>query len=223
MMREIQVTGDGSHTLCLPDSEVTFHSRYGAIQESEHVYIGAGLQPFIGKTEPIRIFEMGFGTGLNAFLSYLEAKEAQVKIEYEAVENNPLSREEYKTLNYAEALRKKEFAESFQMMHQTPWNKTIRMGTMFSLIKHQVNLEDFKTDKSFHIIFFDAFAPTHQPELWSADIFGHMFDLLVPGGILTTYCSKGAVRRTLTDSGFTIEKLPGPWGKREMVRAIKPE
>jgi tRNA U34 5-methylaminomethyl-2-thiouridine-forming methyltransferase MnmC len=222
MMRELQVTEDGSHTLQLVDSPVTYHSRFGAIQESEHVYIGAGLQPFIGKEEPIRIFEVGFGTGLNAFLSYLEAKQEKVRVDYEAVEPFPLTRDEYKHLNYAQVLRKRELAESFQMMHQTPWGKTIRIGTLFTLIKHQMKLEDFDTHRKFHAIFFDAFAPSAQPELWTEEIFAKMYDFLYPNGVLVTYCSKGDVRRSLANVGFDLEKLPGPRGKREMVRAYKP-
>ena len=221
MRRELQVTGDGSHTLQLASSEVTYHSRYGAIQESEHVYIGAGLQPFVGKTEPVRIFEMGFGTGLNAFLAYLEAREAKVKIEYEAVEAFPLEKEEYKHLNFAQVMGKRELCESFQMLHQTPWQRTIRIGSWFSLVKHKTSLLEFQTSKQFHVIFFDAFAPSAQPELWTAEVFAKMYDLLYPGGLLTTYCSKGEVRRTLESVGFIVEKLPGPYGKREMVRAHK--
>ncbi|MCU0395026.1 MAG: tRNA (5-methylaminomethyl-2-thiouridine)(34)-methyltransferase MnmD [Chitinophagaceae bacterium] len=222
MRREIQVTADGSHTLQVAGSEVTYHSKFGAIQESEHVYIGAGLQPFIGKADPIRVFEMGFGTGLNAFLAYLEARQEKVKIEYEAVEAFPLQREEYRELNYAHVLRKRELSESFQMIHQAPWNKTIRIGTLFTLVKHHTPIEEFETEKKFHVIFYDAFAPSAQPELWTEDLFAKMYDMLLPDGILTTYCSKGDVRRTLEAVGFDIEKLPGPRGKREMVRAFKP-
>jgi len=222
MVRAIQVTGDGSHTLHLPNSEVTFHSRFGAIQESEHVYIGAGLQPFINTTSPIRIFEMGFGTGLNAFLTYLEAKENQVTIEYEAVEAFPLLKEEYAPLNYAKALGKKELADSFQMLHQVPWNKIIRIGNLFTLIKHHIAVEQFVTSKKFHLIFYDAFMPAAQPEMWTEESFARMYELLLPNGVLTTYCSKGEVRRNLEAVGFLIEKLPGPAGKREMLRAHKP-
>ncbi len=221
MMRELLITADGSHTLQLPDAEITYHSRFGAIQESEHVYIGAGLQPFVGNTDPIRVFEVGFGTGLNAFLAYLEAREAKVKVEYEAVEAFPLQKEEYKQLNYAHVLRKRELAESFQMMHQAPWNRNIKIGQLFSLTKHETKLESFSTDKKFHVVFFDAFAPSAQPELWTDEIMQQMFDLLLPNGILTTYCSKGEVRRSLERAGFLIEKLPGPRGKREMMRAHK--
>lgn len=222
MKRELQVTADGSHTFQLSESEITFHSRFGAIQESEHVYIGAGLQPFIGKVEPIRVFEMGFGTGLNAFLSYLEARTEKVRVEYEAVEAFPLEKEEYMQLNYAHVLRKPALAETFQLLHQAPWGKTIRLGQFFSLVKHQSKIEEFNSDKKFHVIFYDAFAPGAQPELWTEDVFYKLYDMLHDGGILTTYCSKGEVRRTLHSVGFDIEKLPGPRGKREMVRAFKP-
>jgi tRNA U34 5-methylaminomethyl-2-thiouridine-forming methyltransferase MnmC len=220
--REVVVTADGSQTLQLADSEVTYHSKYGAISESEHVYIGAGLQPFVGVEEPIRVFEMGFGTGLNAFLCYLEAKQTKIKIEYEGIEAYPLTKEDYRKLTFAHALRKSELHESFQMMHQAPWNKTIRIGQFFSMIKHNGKLEEFTTSRLFHVVFFDAFAPAAQPELWSEEMFQKMHDLLYPNGILTTYCSKGEVRRNLEKVGFMIEKLPGPRGKREMIRAHKP-
>jgi tRNA U34 5-methylaminomethyl-2-thiouridine-forming methyltransferase MnmC len=223
MIRELQVTGDGSHTLQVKDSEITYHSRYGAIQESEHVYIGAGLQPFLHKVEPVRVMEMGFGTGLNAFLTYLEAREEKVKIEYDGIEAFPLSKEEYRNLNYARAIGKPELTETFQMLHQTPWGKNIRIGSYFSVIKHQVKLEDFQSKKKFHVIYFDAFAPSAQPELWTPEVFEKMYDLLEPGGVMSTYCAKGDVRRGLESVGFVVEKLPGPWGKREILRASKAE
>ncbi len=223
MIRELQVTGDGSHTLIVQDSDITYHSRYGAIQESEHVYIGAGLQPFVGKAEPIRVLEVGFGTGLNAFLTYIEAKEEKVRIEYEAIEAFPLVREEYGKLNYAQVMRKRELNDTLQLLHQTPWGKNIKMGVLFSIIKHKVKLEDFKCPRNFHVIFFDAFAPNYQPELWTEEIFESMYNLLYPGGLLTTYCSKSDVRRNMEAVGFDIEKIPGPYGKREMVRAFKPD
>lgn len=220
--RILQITNDGSHTLQLQDSEITYHSRFGAIQESEHVYLTAGLQPFIFTTSTIRIFEMGFGTGLLAFLSYLEAKENNVKIEYETVEAFPLSKEEYAPLNYAKALGKREMAESFQLLHKVPWNKMVRIGEWFTLTKHHKPVEQFETDKKFHVIFYDAFMPAAQPELWTTERFAQMFDMLLPNGVLATYCSKGEVRRNLEAVGFLVEKLQGPKGKREMLRAYKP-
>ncbi|HSC52844.1 MAG TPA: tRNA (5-methylaminomethyl-2-thiouridine)(34)-methyltransferase MnmD [Phnomibacter sp.] len=220
--RKVELTDDGSHTIILPNTEIRYHSRFGAIQESEHVYLNAGLQPFLNFEGPVRVFEMGFGTGLNAFLTYLAAKENSVKIEYEAVEAFPLVQEEYKHLNYAHALGKRELSESFQMMHQVPWNKLIRIGSLFTMIKHQVPVEQFTTGKKFHVVYYDAFSPTAQPELWGHEAMSRMYDLLLPNGILTTYCSKGDVKRTLESVGFLIEKLPGPLGKREILRAHKP-
>lgn len=222
MVRTLQMTDDGSHTLQLAASEVTYHSRFGAIQESKHVYIEAGLQPFMHSTSPFRIFELGFGTGLLAFLSYQEAKDNNIKIEYETVEAFPLVKEEYAALNYAKALGKKELGESFQLLHQVPWNKIIRIGEWFTIIKHHIPVEQFVTEKKFHAIFYDAFMPAAQPEMWTAQSLARMYNLLLPNGILTTYCSKSEVKRNLEAVGFVLEKLPGPKGKREMIRAKKP-
>jgi tRNA U34 5-methylaminomethyl-2-thiouridine-forming methyltransferase MnmC len=130
--------------------------------------------------------------------------------------------EEYAPLNYAKALGKKEMGNSFQMLHKVSWNKTIRIGNWFTLVKHHIPVEQFVTSKKFHVIFYDAFMPVAQPEMWTEESFARMYNLLLPNGVLTTYCSKAEVRRNLEAAGFFVEKLPGPLGKREMLRARKP-
>ncbi|HMP95119.1 MAG TPA: tRNA (5-methylaminomethyl-2-thiouridine)(34)-methyltransferase MnmD, partial [Phnomibacter sp.] len=219
--REITITKDGSHTLEVQDTQDTYHSRFGALQESQHVFIGAGLHPFIKEGQPVRVLEVGFGTGLNAFLTYLEAKEENVHIDYEGIEPAPISEQEYTKRNYPSAAKRHVYADRFIQLHEAPWNKPINMGALFTLTKHQTTVQDFKSPHQFHVIYFDAFAPASQPELWTTEIFDKMYALTKPGGVLVTYCSKGEVRRSLTAAGFLVEKLPGPAGKREMTRAIK--
>jgi len=219
--KEIIQTADGSHTIEIPEKGLTYHSRRGAIQESLHVFIEAGLNYMLDKTgpsAPIRIFEMGFGTGLNAFLTAIKAIETSREIHYTAVETSPLSVEEITFLNYSDTLGNKEL---FQKLHETNWNEVKLISDFFTLGKYQATLAGFTTDQSFDLIYFDAFAPSAQPELWTREIFEKLFHQMALGGVLVTYCSKGDVRRAMIAAGFTVKKLPGPPGKREMLRAEK--
>ena len=223
--RILQLTGDGSHTVSIPELNVSYHSRYGAIQESRHVFIEAGLKCFldfgsIPQQQVVKVFEIGFGTGLNALLSLVEAVRIHRKIYYAAVEPFPLSLEEVQNLNYI-SLLSTGFDGEFVGMHEANPDEQIVVHPCFSLKKSNITLEKFEADEQFHVIYFDAFDPGVQPELWTEDIFRKMFDMLEPNGILTTYSSKGAVRRALQEAGFKVEKLPGPPGKREMIRASK--
>ena len=220
MKRELIVTADGSHTVAIPDLNVTYHSRRGAIQESMHVFIEAGLRYILNQsTVPsINLFEMGFGTGLNAFLTAIEAQNQQRKVQYTAVEPYPLSPEEAAGLNYSKTLQHHKL---FTALHQSPWNGDVTISDSFTLRKEKVSLFNFSTHQLFNLIYYDAFAPAAQPELWTVEVFQKLFDLLAPRGVLVTYCAKGAVRRAMTAAGFTVTKLPGPAGKREMLRAEK--
>lgn len=209
MKRELQITADGSHTVSIPDMQVTYHSRHGAIQESRHVYIEAGLMALAHN--PIRIFEMGFGTGLNALLSCMYTSRT---IYYYSVERFPLTPVETVGLNYDTTL--------LPLLHQAPWNEDVRIAPHFTLHKAHRSLLEVAPAHTFHIIYYDAFAPSAQPELWTQTVFEKLYHLLEPGGILVTYCSKGDVRRAMLGAGFTIEKLAGPPGKREMLRASRP-
>jgi len=217
----LQITSDGSHTIAVPAMHVTYHSIYGAMQESMHVFINAGLKPLLHKMETISIFEMGFGTGLNALLSLQEAIRYDQKIFYCAVELFPLQFGEYSLLNYSTQLHNDSLQSYFKLMHESEWEKDIAIHSLFTLHKTNQSLLNLTTNQSFNLIFFDAFAPTAQPELWTQQIFEKMFHLLSDQGVLVTYCSKGDVRRAMTATGFKVEKLQGPPRKREMLRAIK--
>ena len=225
MIREhriIQITEDGSHTVTVPSMNVTYHSKHGAIQESMHVFVNSGLNYFIEHTnsETINIFEMGFGTGLNALLSLQFAIQHNQNIGYKTIEPFPLSVEEIIDLNYT-GLINKDLKESFYAMHNCDWNKVVALHPLFSFQKIQAGLKEVELMQKFHVIYFDAFDPTAQPELWTESIFKKMLDLLFTNGILVTYCSKGVVRRAMQAAGFKTEKLAGPPGKREIVRAVK--
>ena len=223
MKREIITTKDGSHTVYIPDLNVTYHSHHGAIQESVHVFIEAGLHYQLNRMDfshqELRIFEMGFGTGLNAFLTLLEAEKINRKVQYTAIENYPLSEEEVKSLNYDQLLAAS--TTGIQQLHKTTWNETIVFTKNFSLKKIEDNLLTHSFEEQFHLIYYDAFAPSAQPELWTEEVFRKFYSMLLPNGILVTYCSKSTVRRAMQAAGFRVEKMPGPPGKREMVRATK--
>ncbi|HYK56990.1 MAG TPA: tRNA (5-methylaminomethyl-2-thiouridine)(34)-methyltransferase MnmD [Flavisolibacter sp.] len=220
MKREIIITADGSHTVAIPDLNVTYHSRRGALQESVHVFIEAGLRYVISQSTipSINLFEMGFGTGLNAFLTAIEAEKQQRKIQYTAVEQYPVSPEEAAGLNYPKTLQHHKL---FTALHQSPWNEDVSIGSSFTLRKEKTSLFNFSTNQLFNLIYYDAFAPAAQPELWTIEVFQKLFDLLTPGGVLVTYCAKGDVSRAMVAAGFTVTKLPGPKGKREMLRVEK--
>jgi tRNA U34 5-methylaminomethyl-2-thiouridine-forming methyltransferase MnmC len=229
MQREIMPTADGSVTVSIPDMQVTFHSRHGAILESLHVFIEAGLKPLLHQYETLRIFEMGFGTGLNALLTMVEAETNQQQIQYETVEAFPLEEALVTQLNYPDQYPN--WKNKFEELHATPWSQPIALTPYFTFQKHQEPLLNYSTNQLittqpptnqlFNLIYYDAFAPSVQPELWTADAFTQVFNLLQGNGILVTYCSKSVVRRAMEAAGFTVEKIPGPHGKREMVRAKK--
>jgi tRNA U34 5-methylaminomethyl-2-thiouridine-forming methyltransferase MnmC len=217
MQREIRLTADGSHTIALPDAGITYHSHHGAVGESRHVFIEAGLQPlFRSATVPIAILEVGFGTGLNALLTLQEARQHQHSVLYTAIELLPLSPAEISQLNYGECLQDQ---PGFLAIHQACWEEAVAIDPYFTVKKIKTSLLTLKGINNFACIYFDAFSPTHQPELWTEAVFQQMYQLLLPGGLLVTYCSKSVVRKAMMAAGFRVEKIPGPWGKREMVRA----
>lgn len=216
------ITSDGSVTVAIPELNVTYHSKHGAIQESRHVFIEAGLRPLLHRQETLYIFEMGFGTGLNALLTLIEAEDHQQKIHYRSVEAYPLEAAMVARLNYCEQLQLPALKPLFGQLHTTPWDQPIPLTSWFTIQKDHTLLFNLSTSQPFNLIYYDAFAPGAQPELWTVEAFTHLFNLLTAGGILVTYCSKGDVRRAMVAAGFIVEKIPGPPGKREMVRAIKP-
>lgn len=223
MEREIIYTGDGSHSICIPGMNVTYHSIHGAIQESRHVFIEAGLHYHLNKlpVNQIAIFEMGFGTGLNALLTSIEAERLQERIYYETVELFPLHAEQASSLNYCEVLNRRDLQTTFDLLHHAEWGKDIYISDYFTFSKTKTSLVDYQTNKPINIIYFDAFDPVAQPELWTVEIFQKMFSILQKDGILVTYSSKGSVRRAMQAAGFKVEKIPGPRGKREITRALK--
>lgn len=221
MQRKLILTSDGSHTISIPELNVTYHSIHGAIQESKHVFIEAGLDNVISLTDTwqITILEVGFGTGLNALLTAIEVEKTEKSIYYAALEPFPLDREQIHSLNYCELLGRKDLQPLFEQLHTCEWEKKIDIAKNFSFKKSKTDILNLETSETFQLIFFDAFAPSVQPELWTKEIFEKMFEFLGPRGVLVTYCSKGDVRRAMQAAGFVVEKLPGPKGKREMIRA----
>jgi len=219
MKRELRQTADGSHTLYVPALQEHYHSINGALQESNHIFIKYGLNA-VTKTN-ISILEVGFGTGLNASLSASKAASNNLTIQYTALEKYPLESAEIQALNYPSLVNTEGFAELFLSIHQSPWGKNVLVAPGFSILKHQIDLADFSAHEEFDVIYFDAFAPAVQPELWTAGIFSQMFKALKPKGILVTYCAQGQVKRNMKAAGLTIERLPGPPGKREITRARK--
>jgi tRNA U34 5-methylaminomethyl-2-thiouridine-forming methyltransferase MnmC len=220
MLRQPIITKDGSHTIAVPEMNVTYHSHHGAIQESMHVNINAGLK-YLSDTlrvTDICIFEMGFGTGLNALLTLMEAEKNQLTIHYTTIELFPLQENEIILLNYCEQLHRKDLEPVFQQLHQCDWEKDISITSFFTLKKVRIDLINLSTYQPVNLIYYDAFAPSAQPELWTKEIFEKLYQMLLPGGILVTYCSKSDVRRAMQAAGFIVEKIPGPRGKREMVR-----
>lgn len=222
MKREIIVTKDGSHTVGLPEMNVTYHSSHGAIQESMHVFIEAGLFYQLSRSGfqglPLHVLEMGFGTGLNAFLTAIEAEHRKIDIHYTAIEKYPLTLEEAGKLNYSGTLGHRDL---FNQLHHCLWENEVAVSPYFTVRKEQTDLQSIAPGRSFQLVYFDAFAPSAQPELWTEDIFKKLYDMMTEKGILVTYCSKGMVRRAMQAAGFTVTKLPGPPGKREIVRAEK--
>lgn len=218
---EIKKTKDGSHTLVSKEFGELYHSHNGSIQEALHVFIKHGLASNPNKT--INVFEMGFGSGLNAILSYYYATKNNVCVNYTTIEAYPIDAKITKQLNYNEYIEEEDFEHDFEKLHIVKWDEKIKFSNTFSLKKIHAKIESLEIEsiEKVDIIFYDAFAPTAQSTLWEKEILTKMYDLLKPDGFLITYCAKGIFKRTLKEIGFTIEALPGPIGKREITRAFK--
>ncbi|MFI1743529.1 tRNA (5-methylaminomethyl-2-thiouridine)(34)-methyltransferase MnmD [Thalassobellus sediminis] len=223
MEREIVVTGDGSSTIHLPEWDEQYHSKHGAIQEAYHVFIKHGLQHFYNfeSDKSISILEIGFGTGLNTFITLLEAEKLKLNIHYCGVEGYPVLMEEINQLNYSKELQVPENDPLFKHLHEISWNEKNIVTPNFSLIKQHKFFNEIEDIDAYNIIYFDAFGARVQPELWTEAIFKKMYDALKNSGVLVTYSAKGSVRRAMQAVGFEVERLPGPPGKREMLRATK--
>ena len=216
---KLEQTADGSYTLYVPELDEHYHSVKGALTESQHIFIDMGLK-HSSVTSP-RILEIGFGTGLNCILTLLEAKESQRHIHYTGIERYPLNEEIIRKLNYPSIIGK-ECEEDYFAIHQALWEEDICLSPWFTLHKMEGDFTHYTFEQKYDIIYFDAFAPEKQPEMWEQSLFDNLYNVLNEGGILTTYCAKGVVRRMLQTAGFKVERLPGPpGGKREILRATK--
>ncbi len=215
MKRTLIQTNDGSHSLRMEEMNETYHSIHGALQEAKHVFLKEGFHQTEGD---VSILEVGFGTGLNAFLTMLEAHKTGRITHYVGIEKFPIEEDIIRTINYGELLGEPEW---FDELHVLNWNMEVPISDYFFLIKLQKDIADTDFTERFDIIYFDAFAPEKQPEMWSKDIFSKMLNALKPGGILVTYCAKGQVKRDLKEVGFEVETVAGPPGKREMIRGRK--
>lgn len=219
MKREILHTLDGSTTIHLPDWNESYHSKHGAIQEAYHVFIKNGLSLFQDK--PMSILEIGFGTALNAFITFLESQKSLQTIDYVGVEAYPISAEEVLQMNYVTELDAEKERPIFELMHQSNWEEKILIAPNFTLTKRKQFFDEISDENQFDLIYFDAFGYRVQPELWSTEIFEKMYNALKVNGVLVTYAARGVVKRSMIEVGFTVEKLAGPPGKREMFRATK--
>jgi tRNA U34 5-methylaminomethyl-2-thiouridine-forming methyltransferase MnmC len=219
MKREIIITSDGSTTIHLPDWNEQYHSKHGAIQEAYHVFIKNGLES-VSRSE-ISILEIGLGTGLNALITFLESQKKEISIDYVGVEAYPVSPEEIQKLNYVAELKAEKFSDAFQKMHSIRWETRHDISANFSLTKRKQFFREIEDENQFDLIYFDAFGARVQPSLWTEEIFKIMFKAMKEGGVLVTYSAKGSVRRAMQAVGFNVERLPGPPGKREMLRAVK--
>ncbi|MDN3677373.1 tRNA (5-methylaminomethyl-2-thiouridine)(34)-methyltransferase MnmD [Flavobacterium paronense] len=218
MKREIIQTNDGSTTIHLPEWNESYHSKHGAIQEAYHVFIKNGLLLF--EERPIAVLEIGFGTGLNCFITYLEAKKNNQTIDYIGVEAYPVTLDEAMQMNYASEIDATEI-NVFKEFHESVWDEKQNISYNFSLTKRQQFFQDIKDECVFDLIYFDAFGFRVQPELWSEEIFVAMFKALKPNGVLVTYACRTSIKNAMLSAGFSVEKLPGAPGKREMLRASK--
>jgi tRNA U34 5-methylaminomethyl-2-thiouridine-forming methyltransferase MnmC len=214
---ELKLSEDGSHTLYVPELDEHYHSVFGARTESMHVFIKSGLDH--SDKQDIKILEIGFGTGLNALLTALN--KGRRKIEYHSIEKYPLNSETEDALTLSPQQTVEE-TSVFKAIHEAPWNELTEIIPDFKLLKFEDDLLSVNFNTKYDLVYFDAFGPDVQPELWTKDIFQKIFDTTNTNGILTTYSAKGAVRRAMQSAGFKVERLPGPPKKREMLRCTKP-
>lgn len=218
-MNKIILTDDSSNTLYSETFKEHYHSTNGAINESMHVFIQSGLHYLTLKS--VNILEVGFGTGLNAFLTFVNAQELNIDVNYTTIEQYPVDIEIINKLNYTNLISE-ENQEVFQLIHACPWNEEIQIGSSFKITKELIDLKKYEFPRNyFNLIYFDAFSPETQPELWTQSVFTELYLSLKKRGILTTYSSKGIVKNNLREAGFSVKRLKGPIGKRHILRATK--
>lgn len=219
MNLELKITNDGSHTVINKELNVSFHSTHGAIQESQHVYINTGLNSI--REKKISILEIGFGTGLNALLTLINANANCSEIIYDTVEPHPVDDVLISSLNYLSVLNAEHLRDQFLAMHLCPWNVQTRISENFHFTKILGDIREVHIPSTYHLVYFDVFDPLSQPELWTENVFKKIYMLMNDGGTLVTYSSKVVVRRAMEAAGFEVEKVAGPHGKREIVKAVK--
>lgn len=219
--KKLIITRDGSHSIELIGQNEQYHSIHGAIQESQHVFIDYGLKQIAERKKEISVLEIGMGTGLNLFLTYQFSLNTNLTINYLALEPYPVKGEIWEELNYAHQLKKPELQEKFQFIHSSKWDERIILSEKFNFIKKQQSIIGYQLQNKFDIIYFDAFNPNLEPELWSEDVFQNIFSKMNKESLLSTYSTKGIVKRALKSCGFEIVKQPGPMGKREILNAWK--
>lgn len=222
---KIIITEDGSHSLYNADLNETYHSFHGAVQESRHVFIKEGLDYIKSNQDlnQINVLEVGFGTGLNAILASEWANENQIKVRFVTLEPYPLTESIYSQLNYAQFFVDPTVQTRFLELHKAPWETHHIQNDFFSIHKKEQRLQDYQHVDQFNVIFFDAFAPNKQSEMWELSVLSNAVGSLVNGGVLVTYCAKGQLKRDLMAVGAEVQTLAGPPGKKEMVRAVKSE
>lgn len=219
---QIVQTDDGSSTVFVPFLNEHYHSRYGALAESLHIFIHEGFNS-LGKRQVVSVFEVGFGTGLNALLTCMEAERQSIQVIYHTVEKYPLDKEIIRKLNYPDMICETGLTEHvFSGIHQAAWGRTVPITPRFTLLKVKADFAVFQPDYHYDLVYFDAFAPEKQPEMWRPEHFTRIYKKMNYKGVLVTYCVKGQVKRDLREAGFIVEVLPGPPGKRHMTRARKP-
>lgn len=219
MQHEVIRTQDGSHTIRLIPSGATYHSMHGALTESRHVFIEHGLRSIHDEKSQLTIFEMGFGTGLNALLAMEYAKSHGITIDYISIEMHPLPASTYRQLNYCDLLAID--AREFQLMHDADWNSWQPITYHFNLLKVESAIATHHHEQAYDVVFYDAFGPGEHASAWQEAILSPLTQAMNQGAVLTTFCAQGAFKRTLRSLGMHVEALPGPPGKREMTRAIK--
>ena len=214
-------TGDGSSTLYIEELNETFHSLHGALRESTHVFIEAGLKPVLAEQQPVHVLEIGFGTGLNALLTLEVALKSAASIHFTTLEPFPLPADVVKQLNYSR-LFPEATAAFWEKIHFSAWDEPIALLPNFTLHKLKTRLEDYPAPADhFDVVYYDAFAPSKQSEMWSLENLEKTVQAMKPGALLVTYCASGQFKRNLKALHLEVETLPGPPGKKEMVRGRK--
>lgn len=220
--QKLILSDDGSHTIELVGMNEQYHSTHGAIQESNHVYIKNGLQSVLADRNEIHILEVGMGTGLNVLLTYKFAKENNIKVFYHAIEAYPINSILWEELNYVQQIGDESLTQVFDDIHTSNWDEEIKLSDRFVLLKKKERIQELVLgENQFDVVYFDAFNPDLEPDIWTVEVFENIYKSMRSNSVLSTYSTKGIIKRALKSCGFLIEKKPGPPGKREILNAAK--